>query len=242
MTKKGLLTSALGVALSLSSYASDMKDAVDAGRKRAAEYKLDIKIPKYQDMERVKRLAETGQERGRIAFEKFARENHADQMGNDDGKPPREPLGGLLIIALSSSMPTETVRDYMRQLEPVPEAIVALRGFVGGATKVAATGKWLEEVKRVKPTCQDCGHYGAKTVVDPIIYSELGIKQVPAIAFIPGAMELSHCDGDDFKAAFIAYGVAPIAYALEELERNGAAVPEQMKARFKIKGWEEKKP
>lgn len=231
----------ISVILSQGVTASDMKDAVDAGKRRAAEYKLDLKIPEFEDMERVKKLAEVGQERGRAAFEKFSRENHADQMGDNETGEKRESLGGLLIVALSSSMPVETVRDYMVQLEAVPEAIVVLRGFVGGAKKVADTGRWLEEVKRKNPTCRECEHYGAKTVVDPILFKELGIKQVPAIAFIPNVKELSHCDGEDFKAAFIATGVAPIGFVLDELERNGANVPNEMKKRFAVKGWEAKK-
>lgn len=216
-------------------------ELADQAKKRAEEYSFDFERPQYEDMERVKELAKVGRKRAQKEFERFAAKYQKDAAGKEKkADSDIEQVDGVLLVALSSSMPEETVRDYMAQLQRVPEATVVLRGFVGGATTVKETGAWIERVRRKSPACRDCGHYPVKSIVDPILYRELGIQQVPAVAYIPGVKEISHCDGEDFRAAVVAYGVTPIGYALQEMKRNGSHVPEVLIKRLEGQGWEAK--
>jgi conjugal transfer pilus assembly protein TrbC len=161
----------------------------------------------------------------------------AGSAGTADDHPQFE---GRLIVALSSSMPAEMVHDYMRQLAEVPEAIVVLRGFVGGAHTVGPTAKWVEQSRRVQPSCLRCEHYKVEVVVDPLVYRALGIDKVPAVAYAPGISELSHCDNKDLKAGSVAYGATSIESAVLTLVKNGNAIPESLVQKVRSRGWESK--
>ena len=156
--------------------------------------------------------------------------------------PVQRAMSGRLIVALSSSMPMPMVQSYMAQLAGVPEAIVVLRGFVGGARTVAPTGKWVEEARRVEPSCLRCEHYNVQVVVDPLVYRGLHIEQVPAVAFVPGISDLSHCDGQQLRVKSMVYGAISIESAVQALANKGESIPTALLEKVRRKGWELKTP
>jgi Type-F conjugative transfer system pilin assembly protein len=183
-----------------------------------------------------KRVGAAATDAGRAAGEPFARTP-------EQGAAPVQPaMSGRLVVALSSSMPMPMVQAYMAQLAGVPEAIVVLRGFVGGARTVAPTGKWVEEARRVEPSCLRCEHYNVQVVVDPLVYRGLHIEQVPAVAFIPGISDLSHCDGQQLQVKSMVYGAVSIESAVQALTNKGESIPTALLEKVRRKGWELKTP
>jgi hypothetical protein len=207
----------------------------------AAERVKQLKPATVANPQHVEEVAKVGLERGTAEFERMAeieRQKHAAELARAKGegklppgveeKPAKAPVSGRLVVALSSSMPDEMMRDYMRQLEGVPEAIVVLRGFVGGAHKVAPTGIWLERVRRKQPDCRDCPHFTVEIVVDPLTYQMLGITKVPAVTYLPGVQDLKHCDADILNAGSVAYGAVSVRAALKAVRSKQVDVPDEL--------------
>ena len=207
--------------------------------RRAQQYQLSVTPPPpYVDMETVRRLADIGRQRGQQQFNQFMPQQQTSRalspaLGGRSVPPSpnpslQTPPPGLLVVALSSSMPAQTLREYFAQLDGHRDAVVVLRGFIGGAHAVKPTGQWLEALLRQHGDCRDCGHYRVNVVVDPLAYSGLGIEQVPAIAYLPGVSQLQHCHHEQFKAAALIYGATSIDYALDVARKDGAAIPESV--------------
>jgi hypothetical protein len=133
------------------------------------------------------------------------------------------------------------VHDYMAQLAGIPEAVVVLRGFVGGGHTVAPTGKWLEEARRATPGCVRCEHYNVQTLVDPLIYRDLKIEQVPAMAWAPGVTDISHCDGKTLKNVRVLYGATSVEASVKALVADGSSLPASLINKVRSKGWESKR-
>lgn len=211
-----------------------VKDAQE--RAKSVEIKAEPK--KWEDEARVERAAEAANQQGRKALEAMLAkraapaqstpvgEAKAGEAAKDKTRPPKVP--GRLVVALSSSMPEVQLREYFRQLENVPEAIVVLRGFIGGARTVQPTGQWIERIRRTKPDCVECTHYSVETVVDPLTYRNLKITRVPAFSYLPNVESLSHCDEDDWGNADVVYGATTVRAALEALARSDSRVPKEL--------------
>jgi type-F conjugative transfer system pilin assembly protein TrbC len=231
---------ALCAVLATRASATDPSELAKTARERAQS--TPVTVPKSSaapvDPARIEELARTARERGKKELQRLveARErdaNLAPSEGAIESGSPRRPgsrrVGkGRVIVALSSSMPPEMVREYMRQSHGVGEVIVVLRGFIGGAREVKPTGRWLEEVMRKQPSCGECPHYLARVVVDPLVYRSLNITRVPAIAYVPEIEELQHCDGEALESAGIVYGAVSIAAGLKRLRQDGVAVPAEL--------------
>lgn len=214
------------------SAAEDPARLAEQAREAARQVQLDLTPANNIDREGVARIAAAGVERGREELERQAAERRArtdvqvmiseeglqvkaPAVGGADTSPP--PLAGRLVVAISTSMPMEQVRAYARQLDGVPEGILVLRGFVGGAHSVKPTVEWIERALRKQPDDEMGGHYGVEVVVDPLAYRMLGITKVPAITFLPGVQDLRHCDAEELSTARLAYGAVSVRGALDAL-------------------------
>lgn len=144
---------------------------------------------------------------------------------------PRE-LAGRVVVALSTSMPESEWREYFAQLDGKPEALVVLRGFMGGATTIEPTARFVERMARNNVTDVKGGHRTVNVVVDPLLFKNLGIDKVPAVAWLPGVTDVSHCDGKVFESAVTVYGATAVSYALQQINRNGGAVPREIITKF----------
>lgn len=232
-------------AFAASSSPQELAEAAKRQAAQAADRAAKVKPAEVADAKRVEEVAETGTARGKAEFERRAAmelAKHEAAVAKANGGEqksavtpnPKAPLAGRLVVAISSSMPDEMVREYMRQLDGVPEAIVVLRGFVNGARAVGPTGKWLERVRRKVPSCtgRECAYYRVDIVVDPLAYQMLGIEKVPAFTYLPGVQDLRHCDADVLASGSVAYGATSVAAALKSVRANGVAVPDELLA-----GW-----
>ena len=197
------------------------------------------------DSARAQALAEMAQRRAReeMARQTAAREARADARTDEQDPASKSrsqpksattaPMAGRVVLALSSSMPEPMLREYLRQVSGIPEVIVILRGFIGGARTVAPTGVWVERLRRKDVGCRDCGHFAVEIVVDPLAYRMLGLEQVPAVAFIPGVQDLRHCDAEVLRTSAVAYGAVSVNAALRRLRAEGVAIPATVIQKFR---------
>lgn len=233
----------------------DYQALAKQGMDRAKEYQGQVqqelpKVPVYPNMDQVKAMADIGRERGQAEFDalKNGGKTEAAQLALPPGTinpilPPgasKPKVPGLVVVAVSSSMPLQMLRDYMAQLDGVPGVVVVIRGFIGGAHLVKPTGSWMEEVLRENPGCFKCRHRDVHVVVDPLIFQALGIQQVPAVAYLDGVQQLQHCEQEVFASASVAFGSASVASALKAVNKGGVPVPKAVLASFDGKGWEAK--
>lgn len=260
ISRRSALFAGLGSVSLILAFASFGNDAGERGRalakqaqERAAEVKAEIKLQPNStavDQASVEALAAKGRERGKQTLEALREKGYLGLA--PDGSPLVEatkkqneafanPVSGRVVVALSSSMPDAMLRTYIQQLAGKRESIIVLRGFVGGAHKVEPTTKFMESALRVDPLRRDKGHFNVETVVDPLIYAQLGIDKVPAVAYLPGVQELAHCDDEDYSKAVVIFGATSIEAALKKAKKEGAAVPASVLARYRGKGWEQSK-
>lgn len=241
-------TAGLVFSLAAGVLAADQADKPSAAElaKTAQERKnqvdLDIEIPQYADQESVKAIAEVGRARGKAELDRLNRafEQQMQAEAGDDGEPKKErpPLAGRLVLAVSSSMPEALLREYLAQLDGVDEAVVVLRGFIGGASNVKPTGLWMEKATRTVAGDFKQRHRAVNVVIDPLLFRDLGIDRVPAVAWLPGVQDIRHCDEETYSAATVVYGASSIESALREIKRSGGQVPERLIARVGGEPWE----
>lgn len=225
--------------------ASDLPDvrglAAEGMARRDSADVQPFQPPEY-DSATVKTLADEAQARSKVELQSIIERYGHDQEGlaqEGEGTAPTK-LQGRLVVALSSSMPEQMIRDYFAQLAGHPEAVVVLRGFVGGAQRIGPTGSLMERLMR-RTTDRADGHHVVDVLVDPLLYRQLGIDRVPAVAWLDGVEDISHCDQEDYDAAFVVYGATTVAAALKAASDQGARVPRDVVARFRGDSWQNKR-
>lgn len=129
------------------------------------------------------------------------------------------------VLFVSSSMPVETLRTYAGQLERVG-GVMAFRGMPGGMREVAPMAKLSAAILRIDPGCEGpaCAMRDVQMIVDPLIFRQHGVTQVPALAMIPGDPTKPYCERDEAspRAAHLVLGDAALSGLLEEYGRLGA--------------------
>lgn len=209
------------------------------------------KSPVYEDRKKLKELADGAKKSGLKEFDRIATGKGgrsvpgitpgASTPGDEAAAAVSalKPLEGRVVVALSSSMPEGMLRDYMAQLDGNREGVAVFRGFVGGATKVTPTVQLIEKARRRNAERREDGYRTVETVVDPLVFRQLGIDRVPAVAYLPGVQDLRHCDQEQLEKVIVVYGAGSIATALKTIRRRGGEVPDSILAKFQPKGWEQ---
>ncbi len=147
-------------------------------------------------------------------------------------------------ILVSSSVPRETLRNYVRDMDRLgdPNVRMVLRGFVGGAKKIMPTLDFVRGLILRDPSCrgEECPGFNAVIQVDPLVFSRLGLREVPAVAYARGvrAADPSMSDGAPENAsvgeAFVLRGDVSLGWALERFRREtGEDRLEAMAARLR---------
>jgi len=129
------------------------------------------------------------------------------------------------LLFASSSMPVETLRTYAMQLERVG-GVIAFRGMPGGMAKVGPMAELTAKMLRIDPGCEGpaCAMRDVQIVVDPILFRQHGIAQVPAFAMVPGDPTEPYCEREDEagpRASHLVYGDAALLGLIEEYARLG---------------------
>jgi type-F conjugative transfer system pilin assembly protein TrbC len=129
------------------------------------------------------------------------------------------------MLFASSSMPLQTLRNYAAQLEAVG-GVIAFRGVPGGMSKIGPMAKLTAQILRIAPGCEGpaCTMRNVQIVVDPILFRQHGVAQVPAFAMVPGDPTLPYCERDEEvapRASHLVFGDAALSGLLEEYARLG---------------------
>lgn len=85
------------------------------------------------------------------------------------------------VLFVSSSMPVETLRNYVRDLYLI-DGIMVLKGMVGDETKIKPTLDFIRTLIVEDPTCTEagCPVTQLKVAIDPARFVHYNIDQVPA--------------------------------------------------------------
>jgi hypothetical protein len=138
-------------------------------------------------------------------------------------KAPAKP-SWVPVVFVSSSMPVTTLRSYAAQLEPV-RGVLAFRGMPGGLTRVAPMAKLVAEILRLDPGCEGpaCAMRDVQLIVDPLIFRQHGVREVPALTMAPGDPARPYCEREEAseRGRHLVLGDAALAGMLEEYARLG---------------------
>ena len=146
-------------------------------------------------------------------------------------KPGRLSPSERVYIFVSSSMPMTALRRYAQDLDKLadPNIVMVLRGFVGGMRYFRPTGDFIGQVLRKDEACdpgkEQCEAYQAGIRIDPMLFRKYGIKQVPAVVYVPQAQALdSGNDGAGGEADsgnyYVVYGDASLEYVMGVIGRE----------------------
>jgi len=142
----------------------------------------------------------------------------------DKALAPARPLARVPLLFASSSMPLGELRAYAAQLEPVG-GVIAFRGMPGGMARVGPMAKLTAQMLRLDPGCEGpaCVMRKVQVIVDPLVFRQHDVRQVPALTLIPGAPTLPYCERDDDspRGTHLVYGDAALTGLLEEYARLG---------------------
>ena len=130
-----------------------------------------------------------------------------------------------LIVFVSSSVPLQTLRNYVRDLDKV-NGLMVFRGMLGGMRTIAPTLKLIASMLRVSPACegQNCAMRHTAVVIDPLLFREHAISRVPATVFVEDMALAPYCERVGELAVpqipkHIVYGDLSLKSLAEELRR-----------------------
>ena len=139
---------------------------------------------------------------------------------------PTSKLARVPLLFVSSSMPRATLRTYAAQLERAG-GVLAFRGMPGGLSRVQPMAKLSAEILRLDPGCDGpaCAMRNVQLIVDPLVFRQHGIAQVPALTIVPGDPTEPYCERDEesLRSTHIIYGDAALSGLLEEYARLGGS-------------------
>jgi len=113
-----------------------------------------------------------------------------------------------LYLFLSASIPDETIRNYMADLDIAKDVIVVMYGVVGGLKDKNQMGEWYKLVSRKDPLCEDkpekrCERYEVKIKIKPGLFRQYAITAVPALVYAEGDKEPIQIAGDMSLSAML---------------------------------------
>lgn len=137
-----------------------------------------------------------------------------------------------LIIAISSSMPDDVIRNYFKTLGDNHEDVLfVMNGFIGNdPKKIMPTLEYISKLlnKDEKSTdLKDKNKYLFRVDINPKIFSKYNINEVPAVIFIKNYnpfLEIqgngAEKDSNSSEQVYISYGDSSLRYALEQINKK----------------------
>lgn len=130
-----------------------------------------------------------------------------------------------IFIVISSSMPSEQIREYFRAVDGKENISFVLRGLVGGVSKFEPTRQYLENLIKKNPSDKESQEvYNVAVDINPKITKKYKIDKVPAIVYVrnydnqvekPEA--LKDASGEEF---WVSYGLASLEYIIEQINKE----------------------
>lgn len=152
--------------------------------------------------------------------------------------------GDRLYLFVSRSVPLTTLRRYAEALEETPGAVMLVRGFVDGGTRIRPTLEFIASILRKDVNCTgaDCEMRRVAVQVDPVLFRRYGIQEVPAVAVVEGLVTDGSCsegntDVVSVTAHQVVYGDAPVGTLLEQLDPASVGAVARYRTYFEKRGF-----
>ncbi len=201
---------------------ADRRRAFDGLHKRLAEPDMEARARAAQARGEASLAAE--RERQAKALRRALGLEPAEELALAKAAPPVAAAGWVPVLFVSSSMPISTLRNYAVQLEKV-RGVMAFRGVPGGLRKMGPMAKLTAQILRLDPGCEgpNCVMRDVQIIIDPIVFRQHGIAQVPALAMIPGDPTQAYCERDEEspRATHVVFGDSALSGMFEEYARLG---------------------
>ncbi len=149
----------------------------------------------------------------------------------DKGTADKLDSSEKILIFISSSIPVDTLRTYVEDIahSEDPNIVMVMRGFIDGMTRMQPTLAFIQSILVKNRECnvmdvEECEVYDVGIEVDPLVFRQLDIQAVPAIAYVQN-INLVDFDQSLGKSGNITselnttvvYGDVPLCYALEKI-------------------------
>lgn len=138
-----------------------------------------------------------------------------------------------LVIAISSSMPEQTIKNYMSSLSGVDtDVLFVLNGFINNdPTKAMPTMKFVKKLltKKEGTSTEKEETYSFRVDINPKMFNKYQIEKVPAVIFvknynpyseIQGNVESNELNGLSNENVFISYGDSSVKHVLGKINRK----------------------
>jgi conjugal transfer pilus assembly protein TrbC len=186
-----------------------------------------IRTPEYQ--KRIKTLQHALRQRIGGAFKPAGEMTESTSVNNTQGdKKHNISHNSRVYVFISSAMSKRVLRKKIKAVAKIPNGVLVLRGFVGGAKTVTPTLKFIVDILKKEASCEGlaCELYAVEVNIDPIRFARYGINRVPAVVYEPEEQFMGYCKGDALKKSsdrLVVYGEATLKYALETLQAEQPA-------------------
>ncbi len=183
----------------------DLARGMKAARKAAATYhSAELQARIHGERKRLKKIF------GRCTASREVREE----------QPPVSCLGEneRIYLFLSSSMPDETIHNYLLDIERIgePRLVPVMRGLVKGFSDMKASAQYFSRILKEDPGCRDdprnrdkiCKRFKTGILFQPPLFEKYGIERVPTLVY------------DNGDRVILIRGDASLAYLLERINRE----------------------
>ena len=129
---------------------------------------------------------------------------------------------GRVVLFVSESIPLSTLRNYAKSLAKI-DGVMVFRGVKGGLKKIQPMVQLIADINRQNAHCHGahCAMLNTDILIDPVLFRQQNITQVPAIIYQPEFNMVSYCERQSMKgitaARSIVYGDASLLGMLETL-------------------------
>ena len=131
----------------------------------------------------------------------FLKENVLSDTDIQKAKDKKDKQGRVYLF-ISKSVPLDTLRNYAKTIEDMKdkEVTMVLRGFVGGMAKIMPTVEFIQSIIKKDSSCdfgqEKCPVYTVNINVDPMLFRQYGIIEVPSIVCVKDNGEWDKVSGD----------------------------------------------
>lgn len=141
-----------------------------------------------------------------------------------------------IYIFISSSMPLETVRTYVKAISMMKDHNIRLvmRGFIGGMRHVKPTMTFIKNLLLEDPSCNPikgtCTTYDTQVIIDPMLFARYAIDRVPAFVYTPSISvrdtKMSEGLSSNAEAGkhVLLYGDVGLDYTIEQIMNETKSV------------------
>ena len=135
-----------------------------------------------------------------------------------------------LIIAISSSIPDEVIKNYFKSFgENYEDVLFVMNGFIGNdPKKIMPTIKYINGLLSKEDgaeTEKGKEKYLFRVDINPKLFSKYKLEQVPAVIFVKNYNPFLEIQGnglatEENEEVYISFGESSVRYALEQIEKD----------------------